>query len=270
MASSLVPDYEVKILMRASEVLDSNNKLKNAVKNAFFITSNKKMSIQFIDTKGKQFFYTNGWSLRIRKTEDEDDFELTYKMRYLINEEFSATAQGRIDTAVKAAEQDGFDSSSAFEAQVEVGYSKLTLSISHDENVSAADFAEMDLPTAEKSSEFFAEKAHGNFETWLRVNSGTDHLEKAVVYGPVHAKRSKGTWNHNKLTIEVWPIRKSKDDGTLEPIVEASFKTSDLSKALKGRDELAEFLDKKGWLVPAESLKTKLIMERYGEGFGDA
>ena len=61
----------------------------------------------------------------------------------------------------------------------------------------------------------------------------------------------------------MWPIRKSKEDASLEPIVEASFKTPDLEKALEGRAKLVKFLQDRDWLLAEDSLKTKLIMDRY-------
>jgi len=265
MASNLVPDYEVKVLLKPSEVLGSNNKLKDAVLSAFSIpSSTKKMNIQFVDTK-KQDTYTNGWNLRIRKTEGEDEFELTYKKRYPIGDGYSSTAEGNIDVALTTAEQEGFDSTTTYDAQVEVGYRNQTLSISHDEKLFDTGFEGTDLPLAEESRKFLANKAPERFKNWLADNWGTDHLADSILYGPVLAERSKGTWDEFRLFIEVWPIRKSKTDASLEPIVEASFKTPDLKKALEGRAKLVEFLQNRGWFLAEDSLKTKLIMERYGE-----
>lgn len=265
MALNLVPDYEVKFLLKPSEVLGSNNKLNDAVRLAFSIPpSTKKMNIQFVDTK-KQDIYTNGWILRIRKTEGEDEFELTYKKRYPIGDGYSTTAEGNINVAVKKAEQEGFDSTTTFEAQVEVGHLKQTLSISHGEKISDTGFEGIELPAEEDSRKFLANKAPEKFKNWLADNWGTDHLADSIVYGPVLAKRSKGTWDEFKLSIEVWPIRKSKIDASLESIVEASFKTPDLKKALEGRAKIEEFLQKRGWFLDEEILKTKLIMDRYGD-----
>jgi len=265
MSSNLVPDYEVKVLLKPSEVLRSDNKLKDAVLSAFSIQSSaKKMNIQFVDTK-KQDIYTSGWNLRIRKTEGEDEFELTYKKRYPIEKGFSSTAQGNIETALITAGQEGFDSTTAYKAQVEVGYQKQTLSISHDAKVSDTGFEGTDLPLTEGSRKFLADNAPEKFKNWSANNWGVNHLTDSIVYGPVFAKRSKGTWDGYRLFIEVWPIRKSWMDASLEPIVEASFKAPDLKKALEGRTNLVDFMQNAGWFLAEDSLRTKLIMERYGE-----
>lgn len=264
MASKLVPDYEVKLLLKPSEVLGSDNKLKDKVRSAFNIpSSTKKMNIQFMDTKEKDI-YNKGWNLRIRKTENDEEFELTYKKRYSVDEELSPPSKDKIDAALRTAEQDGFDPR-IYEAQVEVGYRKQTLSISHDEAVPDTGFRGMDLPLVEDSRKFLINKAPDKFKDWLPNNWGTNHLCDSIIYGPVLAKRSKGTWEGFELLLEVWPIRKSKTDESLELIVEASFKTPDLQKAVEGHASLEKFLRERGWFLEEDSLKTKLIMERYGD-----
>ncbi|KAH8722629.1 hypothetical protein GQ44DRAFT_774887 [Phaeosphaeriaceae sp. PMI808] len=266
MSSKLVPDYEVKVLLDPSSVLESNNKLKNDVTSAFNISSgNKKMNVQFVDTN-EQDIYKKGWNLRIRKSEGDEELELTYKKRYEINAEFSSAAKDHIDAALQVAQQEGFDSTTRYEAQVEVGYRKQTLSISYSEEVSETGLTGMSLPLEEDSRKFLSNNAPDNFKNWSSSGWGTDQIAKSIIYGPVNAKRYKGTLGDIKLFIEVWLIRTSKTDPALVPIVEASFKTPDLEKALKGRAKLIDALEKPGWFLPGDALRTKLIMERYGSG----
>lgn len=268
MGNKLVPDYEVKLLMKPEEVLDSDGKLKDSVKSEFKTKSGStKMSIQFVDTD-KQTIYTSGWNLRVRKSEGDDTFGLTYKRRFPINVSNNTDPAANIDVAVSAAQKEGFDSSSPFEAQVEVGYKQQTLSISHNQEVSDKGYDGMDLPHAKDSCNFLTEQQPQSFKSSsvsTQSSGSGGPLTNGIVYGPVHAKRYKGTWNNEKLYIEVWPIRTSKTDGTLVPTVEASFKTADTKKAMEGRDKLAAHLDMKGWFLPEDSLKTKLIMDRYGK-----
>jgi hypothetical protein len=271
MVSSLVPDFEVKVLLKPSEVLDPDNKLKPDVLSAFGITSSaKKMNVQFLDTR-QQDLSAKGWNLRIRKTENDPKFELTYKKRYEIGDGLSTTtapAEGHIDAALQKASQDGFDSTTRFNVQVDVGHQKQTLSISRDKDV-PTEPAGTDLPPLEASRKFLIDEAPKTFKNWSADDWGTDHLADSIVYGPVLAERSKVIWEGFKLFIEVWPIRKSKTEASLEPIVEASFKTPDLQKALEGRAKLVKVLQdtttSRDWFLAEDSLKTKLIMERYGE-----
>jgi len=265
MAPSLVPNFEVKVLLQPSQVLGSDNKLNDAVLSAFNMKSkSKKMSIQFLDT-ANQALDGQGWNLRIRTSEGEDDLGLTYKKRYAISEGFSATAEGSIDAAANAAGQDGFDSTTSDEAQVEVGYQKQTLSISYNVDLPDTGFGGTGLPPAEDSRKFLIDNTPKEFKNWSATNWGTDQLNSAIIYGPVHAKRYKGTLDELKIFVEVWPIRKSKTDATLVPIVEASFKADDLRAALEGRAKLVDLVQKRGWFLDEDSLKTRLIMDRYGE-----
>ena len=263
MANSLVPNFEVKLFLKASEVLKSDHKLKDAVKSVFSLTGGtKKMSIQFVDTE-KQDFYKKGWNLRVRKKEGDRDFELTYKRRYTISEDVSITAEGKVDGAVEAARGEGFDLTTKFDAQVQVGYQKQTLSISHEKKVPDTGFGEMDLPQAEDSRGFLIAQAHDKFKSMFTGKWGDGLLNDSKVYGPVHAKRSKGNWEGFELFLEVWPIRKSTEDASLEPIVEASFKANNMKQALEGKAKLEKTLETEGWFLPEDSLKTKLVMDRY-------
>lgn len=255
-ASNMVPDYEVKILLNPTAVLGSDNKLKATVLSTFSMpTTVTKMNVQFLDTDSKEI-YNAGWSPRIRKVEDEDDFELTYKKRYPIT-------GGNINAALTTANNEGFDSSdSNYEAQVEWGYQKQTLSISRKKSASDSGFSGMDLPGTSKSRDMLIDDAPGKFDDWLYNNWGTTALGNSRIYGPILAKRSIGTWNGVQLYIEVWPILNAAGTGT-EYVVEASFKTDSATTASTKHDSLITFMQGQGWFLAQDSLKTQLIMDRY-------
>ena len=260
----LVPDYEVKALLDASKTLDHEGKLRDGVKAAWGVVKKpKKMNIFFIDTPN-QDIYKSGWALRIRNTEGDKGFELTYKKRYPMGDTFSAldTAKSSIDSASQAAKADGFDASSGFEAQVEVGQQGQTHSVS--KGVEIEDKQIQGLPELAKAQELLLENAPGLFKAWLRQQD-SKFMNSTIIYGPVHAKRYTGTWDGNKTAIEVWPIRRGRDDPSLENIVEASFKTKETKNAVEGRNGLADFATEQGYYLPQDSLKTKLIMEKYGQ-----
>jgi hypothetical protein len=253
---NMAPDYEVKLLMNPSVVLGSDNKLTPTVLSTFSMpTGVTKMNVQFLDTEA-QDIYNAGWSPRIRKIENENDFELTYKKRYPVT-------NGNIDGALTTANNEGFDSSeTGYEAQVEWGYTKQTLSISRKKSHSDSGYSGMDIPDLGDSQAMMISEAPGKFEDWLYNNWGTDMLSDSRIYGPVLAKRSTGTWSGVELNIEVWPILDAAGTG-IEYIVEASFKTISRSTASSKHDQLITFLQSKGWFLAQDSLKTSLIMERY-------
>jgi hypothetical protein len=253
---NMVPDYEVKLLLIPSVVLGSDNKLKATVLSTFAMpTSVTKMNVQFLDKSTKEI-YNNGWSPRIRKTEGEDDFELTYKKRYPVT-------GGDIDAALTTANSQGFDAGdTGYEAQIEWGYQKQTLSISRKKTASDAGYSGMDLPGTSNSRGMLIDEAPDKFDDWLFNGWGTDALAVSRIFGPVLAKRSIGTWSGMQLYIEVWPILNAAGTGT-EYIVEASFKTTSRTTASTKHDSFITFLQGKGWFLAQDSLKTQLIMDRY-------
>ncbi|KAM7187184.1 hypothetical protein V8F33_011363 [Rhypophila sp. PSN 637] len=258
-ASNMVPDYEVKFLMNATAVLDPTNsyKLKPFVLSAFSMpTSVTKMHVQFLDTNSKQI-YNAGWSPRIRKTEGESGFELTYKKRYPVS-------GSDINAALTTANSEGFDSTDTdWDAQIEWGYSQKTLSISRKKSATKSGYSGMDLPNTSDSRSMLIDKAPGTFEDWGGVNNwGTDLLDVSRIYGPVLAKRSIGTWSGLEVYIEVWPIKDVAGTG-IEYIVEASFKTGSVSVAGTKSGDLQTYLEGQGWFLAGDSLKTGLIMDRY-------
>jgi hypothetical protein len=263
MASNMIPTYEVKLLMKPSVVLGSDNKLESTVLSAFSMPSKvKKINVQFLDTDTKEI-YNHRWSPRIRKMEDDDEFELTYKKRYPIGQGHDGEIEGNINAVLTEAKNDKFDSDTTFKAQVELGYLKQTLSISREEPYSSSGFDDMKLPNKDVSREMLISKAPDKFKNWTSENWGSEKLAASRIYGPILAKRSKGKWEGMSLFVEVWPIKKSCTDKDIEYIVEASFKTPSIDTALQERKKLAAFLKSNDWLLAEDYSKTSLIMDRY-------
>lgn len=289
MGKKLVPNYEVKLLMLPEAVLkkddDGNltSELKKDILKEFNIDKDdpaKNMSIQFIDTKD-QVIQKDDWNLRIRRSDDSKEnnmFGLTYKKRVKILVDEHPDPVKNIEIAVQKAAQQGFDfdESAGFEPQVEVGYKAQTLSISYNnDDISADKYQGMFLPEAKESIEYLLDKMPPQFKNWTTVSakgsSSGGPLDGAIVYGPVHAKRYAGKRDKdgkkkdksNRLYIEVWPIRTSRDNSKMELVVEASFKVDEAKDAIAGKDELAKRLDKNGWFKDIDSLKTSMIMNNY-------
>jgi hypothetical protein len=255
-AANMTPDYEVKLLMDPATTLGSDQKPTAAVLSAFGApTTVTKMNVQFLDTSAKDI-YGAGWSPRIRRTEGESGFELTYKKRYPVG------ASG-IDGALTTANGEGFDADdTTYDAQIEWGYQKQTLSISRKKSASGSGYSGMDLPGQSASRSMLIDEAPDQFDDWLGNGWGTSKLAASRIYGPVLAKRSVGAWRGRELDIEVWPIRSASGTGT-EYLVEASFKTTSRATASADHDALQAYLQSKGWFLAQDSLKTQQIMDRY-------
>ncbi|THF75345.1 hypothetical protein [Cohnella fermenti] len=257
-AGLAVPDYEVKWYLDPAVVLNSDHKLKSSVLDEFDMPSTvEKMNVQYLDSDDLEL-NDEGWNVRIRKMEEFSDkeFELTYKKRYPI-------VNGDIEAALEAAEEDGFDADEEdYKPQVEWGYSSQTLSFSNKKDVTKKGYDGMELPSKGDSRDMAVDKLPGKLENWKPGDWAEDILDDAHIYGPVEAKRSIGEWDGEELYIEVWQIRSASGTG-YDYLVEASMKIDDYATASAKRTSLKNKLVAKGWFLPADGLKTALILDRY-------
>jgi hypothetical protein len=253
----ITPDYEVRLQLDPSTVLDPNdNKLNSLVTSAFKVQNAIDLHVQFLDTDLKDI-YNATWSTRIRKFENKKDFELAYKKRYSI-------ADGDIDLAIATSNSDGFDSSNTnYEAQLEWGYQIRTLSVTRKKKVDTVNHG-TDLPDLNDSRQMLIDKAPDKFNNWKNnKNWGISSLARSRIYGPVLVRRYIGIWNGLELDIEIWPLRDNATGTGTEYIVQISFKTADYQKVLDEQSKLVDFLRGKNWFSAKDSFMTQIIMERY-------
>ncbi|MCM3039397.1 CYTH domain-containing protein [Paenibacillus motobuensis] len=253
-AANAVPTYEVKFLLSNDAVLKQDFTLKNEVKEAFQINEPAaRMLVEYFDTTDLSL-NDSGWNVRFRKKEDKKKYELTYKKRY-------AVVNGDINAALTQANLDGFSSADTnYKAEVDWGYSKQTLSFSNDKEESAS--KGLNLPNEAEALNLLISKIPGKLDKTNASGWGTVKLLQAYAHGPILASRYSGTFEGLETDIEVWPIIGANGSGT-EYVVEISFKTDDYQTAASKRTNLMNLLNNKGWLVPADSLKTNLVLERY-------
>lgn len=250
------PNYEIKFYLDSEQVLNSDNKLKESVRDEFDMPDSvTKMRIQYLDTDDLELD-EEGWTSRIRKKEDADNFELTYKKRYPV-------ASGDVESALAQAAADGFDEDeNDYEAQIDWGYGKMTLSFSNNKSCDISGYDGMEMPDLQDSIDEAVDHAPGKFEDWLYNNWGTDKLEESRIYGYVKAKRYIGEWSDNETYIEIWEILNEAGTG-YEYITEISFKADNYSYASQKREELRNLLQQRGWLINQDILKTNMILNRY-------
>ncbi|MCS6590619.1 hypothetical protein P9Z56_16385 [Bacillus cereus] len=253
-ASPMKPSFEVKLLLKPEQVLGDNKEMKQEVLEHFQAgTKYERIQVQFLDTANKSLS-EEGWFARIRKKEFSKDFELTYKKRYPI-------PNGVIQDALEVAKKEGFDSNTdSYEAEIDWGFEKKTLSISNKKSYSAKGYGILDLPNKQAAQNMLIEKLPGKMNKWLYTNWGEEMLKNSHIYGPVLMKRYTGDFENIKANIEIWPL---SNTGKLEDdfVIEVSFKTNEESIATKQRELLMANLEKKGWLLPKDSLKTELIFQ---------
>ncbi|RBP20609.1 MULTISPECIES: hypothetical protein [Bacillus] len=253
-ASPMKPSFEVKLLLKPEQVLGYNKEMNQEVLEYFQAGTNyERIQVQFLDTANKSLS-NEGWFARIRKKEFSKDFELTYKKRYPIQNVM-------IQDVLEVAKKDGFDSKTDnYEAEIDWGFEKKTLSISNKKSYSAKGYGVLDLPNEQAAQNMLIEKLPGKMNKWLYTNWGEEMLKDSHIYGPVLMKRYTGEFENIKTNIEIWPL---SNTGKIEDdfVIEVSFKTTEESIATKQRELLMASIEKKGWLLPKDSLKTELIFQ---------
>ncbi|HER2177908.1 TPA: CYTH domain-containing protein [Streptococcus pyogenes] len=254
-AANAVPAYEVKFLAKPELVLNTDGTPRSEVIQTLGLSSSaRNISAEYFDTNALNLNQA-GWDVRFRKKDDKNNYELTYKKRYPV-------INGDVNAALTLANQEGFDASDDnYEAEIDWGYGKQTLSFSNTKKVDTKATG-VQLPSQQEALSMLLDKLPGKLKNWSSSNWGKQQLTASRAYGPVTFQRYEGTWNGQELTLEVWPIRNAAGTG-VENIVEISFKTAD-STAVSGlRTQLMQVLENKNWLIPADGLKTQLILERY-------
>lgn len=254
-AANAVPAYEVKFLAKPELVLNTDGTPRSEVIQTLGLNSTaRNISAEYFDTNALNLNQA-GWDVRFRKKDDKNNYELTYKKRYPV-------INGDVNAALTLANHEGFDASDDnYEAEIDWGYGKQTLSFSNTKKVDTKATG-VQLPSQQEALSMLLDKLPGKLKNWSSSNWGKQQLTVSRAYGPVTFQRYEGTWNGQEITLEVWPIRNAAGTG-LENIVEISFKTAD-STAVSGlRTQLMQVLENKNWLIPADGLKTQLILERY-------
>ncbi|WP_018751765.1 hypothetical protein [Paenibacillus sanguinis] len=254
-APNAVPSYEVKFIASPEAVLTSEGQVQENVREQFNLPSTPELiGVAYYDTNDLAL-NEEGWSVRFRKKEDKSNYELTYKKRYPI-------LNGDVDAALTLANQEGFDASDDnYEAEVDWGYSKQTLSFSNTKKEKTKAKGP-ELPADKKMLALLLDELPGKLNKWSAPDWGEQILSQLRAHGPLVFERYRGEWEGQELTLEVWPIRNSAGTG-VEHLVELSFKTDDYDVAAELRPEFKNVLEFSGWLLPADSLKTQLILQRY-------
>lgn len=254
-AEAVVGMYEVKVFMDPDLVLDGNQDLLSSVASAFSTATPRRYHVQYLDTASQEL-RADGWSIRLRKREDQGTHRLQYKMRY------PAGSSG-LETALLTAYGDGFDACSPLDVEVDWGYGgNKTLSFQDQLSISVPGLSGLDLPSLPQSrtlaeSHLLSELADWNGGTWAQ-----DQIDAARLYGVVYFERHVGEFHGLPLNIEVWHLIDEAGTG-IEYVVEASFKTTGFGTASGTRQLLIDTITSSGWLLPQDVLKTQMILDRY-------
>ena len=251
-------ETEVHFLLDSDAVLDEDHKLKKEIRSEFDTGKKiKKFGVVYYD-RTDRVFEREGWINRIRMQEGKADkgFELTYKKRYPV----SGTD---VDEAVRRAGEEGFDlSGESWEAQVEWGFSSMTLSISLKEDVDSGGRESIAYLTPNEGRYMLEQHIPVEERDWGTEQWGNEALESAQMAGPVFFDRYNGKFGGSKVQIEVWEIPDSESGESLF-ITEISLTAEDCEAAAGIREELAEKLEELGILTEEDSLKTRKVLDAF-------
>jgi hypothetical protein len=250
------PGYEVKLFLNPKKVLKKGQEPSQDLIDFLGISGPPaRLRMAFLDSNLKEL-HAEGWNVRLREVEGKKELEVTYKRRYPVPDD--------LDGTLAVAARQGFDAGETeYEAEVEWGYRKKTLSFTRKKEVEKPGGDA--FPSAKEARRLAASELPGKLDHWVRQGWAESVLTDARLYGPVEARRWAGSRDDvdDKIVLELWQVRKPSGDGE-EPLVEVSFKKKDPAKATSGREQLLKRLqDKKGWLVEDDVLKTERILERY-------
>ena len=253
---NMIPNYEVKFILDSSQVVSDSGKLKKTYRTEFKTGNDyKTIGVEYVETADYSF-YNEGWTNRIRIKENGEDFELTYKKRYTIE-------NGDIEAALTKANEDGFDiSDTNYEAQVDWNYSKMTLSISNNKTASNNGYSDLELPGKKKAIKILSNNMPGKEENWMTKAWGTAKIENGKKCGPIYYLKYSGEIAGVDVDIEIWPITAAGSDAA-EYITEISFKEDTYDAAAANREGVMSALESYGILQTEDTLKTKKILDAY-------
>ena len=245
-----IDGVEVKYLLDPAKALDAEGKPTEEVLKALGWTGKvKNRGMQFLDVEGK-LYNEAGWSNRVRIKQGDDEYDVTFKKRY-------AVENGDIAAALAKAEADGFVAGlDGYECELDWGWNKLTLSVATEESVAKVGYDDTVLPNLEDSIAM-VEGAMPD-----PVKAVAADITKAVLCGPIYYPRYTGELAGMELDIEICAIPNQKT-GEIEYVFEVAFSTDTYEEAAAKRDEIAQILEATGYLLKEDGLKTNKILNAF-------
>ena len=160
-----------------------------------------------------------------------------------------------MSAALRQAEAEGFVlGAGGYEAELDWGYAKMTLSLTHGSTGAFKGYQSLEQFSAEDAVEFLEKTMPGEERDWSAENWAASTLKRAQLFGPIRILRYRGHWEGVGVTAELCPV------GDGQTIAELSFKADDWKAAAGTRERLMAFLDGHGILIHGDSLKTQAVL----------
>lgn len=246
-------DFEIKFLLDSDKVLTDEHLLTDDFRALIGAgTDYRSIDVIYLETEGRDFL-NEGWVNRIRWKENKKKIECTCKKRYSLSGEDAAA----IRAALAQAEADGFVfSDTAYSAQIDWGFSKMTLSAEKEVSGKYKDYRSLSQFSTADAIKFFEKTMPDEERDWGEKRWGAAMLAQAQKVGPLQYRRIKGSWEGTEADVEIWPMK----DGY---ITELSFKVTGLAAASVLRERMTALLEEKGVLLHMDSLKTQTILDVF-------
>jgi len=195
-------DFEMGFFLDPSKVLKTTNPwaFKDKVADAFNLDKSIEIQVVFLDSLDKKLDALH-WDVRFRATSDVKGYEITYKKRYPIGNSIG-NAPANLSEVVAQAQQEGFDSEATnYAAQVDVLWSKWTLSFSLNKFGQEVGEGQGKVPSIEDMQKFAVELLPGKLVKAIPGAAGI--LKNCHVFGPVNAVRFFGTFMELQVEVEI-------------------------------------------------------------------
>lgn len=243
--------YEVKFLLDSDIVLTDDHLLTEEIRTLIGAEADyRTISAIYLET-AERAFNREGWTNRIRWKENKKKIECTYKKRYPLSGSDAET----IRAALARAEADGFCfSDTAYSAEIDWGYSKMTLSATLETSAKHTKHQSLDQFSTGDAIAFFKRTMPDEERNWREAQWGAATLDRALKLGPLRYQRIKGSWQGTEIQVEIVPIGERY-------ITELSFEATGLEAASVLRERMTALLEEKGVLLHEDSLKTQLILD---------
>ena len=244
---------EIKLLLASSQVLGEDHQLTRSMLKAFQMEDEPmRIEVIYLDTPARDYLKA-GWISRIRVKEGKSRYTITYKMRYPVRD-------GDVDSALAVAKADGLSlRKSPYPAEIDWGYSKMTLSFAANAEVKTEKTPDLSLLTADKAVQMALENLPPEVKDQETDGQEDEFIKNIQVVGPVRFLRYEGALGKQSVRIEVWPI--PSETGEIQYTAELSRACKSLMEAAEIRIKLVEKLDKMGILIHGDNLKTQMILK---------
>ena len=244
---------EIKFLLDSSQVLGEDHLLTGSMRKAFQIEDEPLcIEVIYLDTPARDYLNA-GWVSRIRVKEGKPRYTITYKMRYPVQD-------GDVDSALGAARADGLSlHRSPYPAEIDWGYSKMTLSFASNAEVKTEKMPDLSLLSPSEAVRMAVQNLPSEVKQQNADALESDRIKEIQVVGPVRFLRYEGALGKQDVRIEVWPI--PSETGEIQYTAELSRACKSLMEAAKIRIKLMEKLDRMGILIHGDNLKTRMILK---------